>query len=55
MVISGLMVVGLPVNSEDGFPEVFEPPDGPFEGFVLEKILVFLNEFLGSQLDVLIE
>jgi hypothetical protein len=53
--ISGFMVVGLSVNSAEGFLKVFEPENKSSDIIVFQKVFVLFNEFLGSELNVFIK
>lgn len=49
------MVVGLSVDSSEGFFEVFSPPDVLLDVFMLQQVAVLLDEFLSSDVAVLVK
>ncbi len=53
--VGGLVVVGLSVDSLEGFLEVLLEVDILFEVVALEHVFVFLEEIFGSLGNVLIE
>jgi len=53
--IGGFVVVGLSVDSAEGFLKVFEPENESSDIVVFQKVFVLFNEFLGSELNVFIE
>jgi hypothetical protein len=53
--IRGGVVVGLTVDTGQSLLEVFEPPNEALEVFVFEEELVLLDQFLSTQLHILIE
>ena len=53
--IGRFVVVGLSVDSAEGFLKVFEPENESSDIVVFQKVFVLFNEFLGSELNVFIE